>query len=99
MNNRDFIDIHCHSVMTHYRNPESKKTAGEEIETKVIGFIDTLFGKETMRSYVTQSDFGKLARGGVKAVLISFYPIERKWYLPKTNAPIVKDALISSITG
>ncbi|HEY9114277.1 MAG TPA: membrane dipeptidase [Bacteroidales bacterium] len=99
MKEREFIDIHCHSVMTHYRNPEIKKSAGEEIESKVIGFIDTLFGKETMRSYVTQSDFGKLAHGNVKAVMISFYPIERKWYLPKTNAPIVKDALISSITG
>lgn len=99
MNNRNFIDIHCHSVMTHYRNPAIKKTAGEEIETKVIGFIDTLFGKETMRSYITQSDFGKLARGGVTTIMISFYPIERKWYMPKTNAPIVKDALISSITG
>lgn len=99
MENFNIIDIHCHSVMTHYRNQELGKTAGEEIETKVIGFIDSLFGKETMRSYATQSDFGKLAKGNVEAILISLYPIERMWYLPKTNAPIVKDALISSITG
>jgi len=95
----NFIDIHCHSVMTHYRNRDLNKTAGEEIEIKVIGFIDSLFGKESMCKYTTQSDFGKLAHGNVEAAIISLYPIERMWYFPKTNSPIVKDALISSITG
>lgn len=95
----NFIDIHCHSVMTHYRNLEMSKTAGEEIETNVIGFIDSLFGKEAMSPYITQSDFGKLAHGNVEAAFISLYPIERMWYFPKTNSPIVRDALISSITG
>jgi len=88
---KGFTDIHCHSVMTHYRNPEIKKSACEEIRRPSLS--------EALRSDNTQSDFGKLVKGGVGGIVITLYPIERKWMLPETNIPGLIEDLVSNITG
>ncbi len=88
---KGYTDIHCHSVMMHYRNPELNKTACEEINK--MGISDSL------RSSNTQSDFGKLVNGGVGGIIISLYPIERKWFLPDTTAPRLIAELVSRVTG
>lgn len=88
---KGYTDIHCHSVMMHYRNPELNKTACEEINK--MGISDAL------RSSNTQSDFGKLVNGGVGGIIISLYPIERKWLLPETDAPRLIAELVSRVTG
>ncbi len=78
MNN--YIDIHCHSVMTHYRNQELNIPACEEIHK------ESIIADESLRSSYTQSDFGKLVTGKVGAIMISLYPIERKCFFQTGSA-------------
>ncbi len=95
-----FADIHSHSVMTHYRNQRSGIPVCKEINKGVKSFIEFIMGKEAIRSYNTQADLGKLAINNVNTVVISLYPIERKWFMPKTPKFVVnRISLISNITG
>ena len=92
MNN--YIDIHCHSVMTHYRNQELNIPACEEIH------IESIIADESLRSSYTQSDFGKLVTGKVGAIMISLYPIERKWLFPdRERLSNLLELAVSNITG
>ena len=91
---KNYIDLHCHSVMTHYRNQELNVSACKEIQREGVTF------DESLRSLYTQSDFGKLVTGHVGAILISLYPVERKWLFPdrkKLSGPLSE--LVSKITG
>lgn len=90
---KNFIDIHCHSVMTHYRNQELNIPACEEIQREVFT------GTESLRSFYTQSNFAKLVHGGVGAIIISLYPIERKFLLPNFPFEGLLEKAISNITG
>ena len=90
---KNYIDIHCHSVMTHYRNQDLHKTACEEIHK------DLFTGSESLRSFYTQSNFAKLVKGKVGAIIISLYPVERKFLLPKFPIKGLLEKAISEITG
>jgi microsomal dipeptidase-like Zn-dependent dipeptidase len=90
---KNFIDIHCHSVMTHYRNQELNIPACEEIHREVFT------GTESLRSFYTQSNFAKLVNGGVGAIVISLYPIEQKFLLPNFPFEGLLEKAISNITG
>ena len=90
---KNFIDIHCHSVMTHYRNQEMNIPACEEIHK------DLITGTENLRSFYSQSNFAKLVNGGVGAIVISLYPIERKFLLPNFPFEGLLEKAISNITG
>ena len=89
---KNYIDIHCHSVMTHYRNQDLHKTACEEIHK------DLFTGSESLRSFYTQSNFAKLVKGGVGAIVISLYPVERKFLLPNFPIKGLLEKAISEIT-
>lgn len=99
MSTKGFIDIHCHSVMTHYRNRNKNIPVCKEISRDVWPLLDAITGKESLRSYNTQSDFGKLANNNAEAIIISLYAVERKWLLPKLSDSGFKIKLISNITG
>jgi len=90
---KNYIDIHCHSVMTHYRNQELNIPACEEIHKEVFT------GSESLRSFYSQSNFAKLAGGGVGAIIISLYPVERKFLLPNFPIEGLLEKVISNITG
>ncbi len=90
---KNYIDIHCHSVMTHYRNKELNISACNEIHNELFT------GTENLRSFYTQSNFAKLVKGDVGAIVISLYPIERKFLLPNFPIEGALDKLISNITG
>ncbi len=90
---KNYIDIHCHSVMTHYRNQELNIPACEEIHKELFT------GTENLRSFYTQSNFAKLANGDVGAIIISLYPIERKFLLPNFPIDGLLEKVISDITG
>ncbi len=99
MSDKGIIDIHSHSVMTHYRNKESGIPACKEIVKNAWSMVDEIMGQESVRSNNTQADFGKLAANNVQAIIISLYPLERKWFLPKLKDSTNKIKLISNITG
>lgn len=99
MSTKGFIDIHCHSVMTHYRNKNQNIPVCKEISRDVWPLLDAITGTEALRSYNTQSDFGKLAKNNAEAIIISLYAVERKWLLPKLADSGFKIKLISNITG
>ncbi len=93
------IDIHCHSVMTHFRNHPHYPSACSEIRSKVGGLLGFFDNHESMRSEITQSDYSKLAKGNVSAIWISLYPIERKWLFPRTGLMPMKSSKIRHATG
>ncbi len=99
MSDKGIIDIHSHSVMTHYRNKRSGVPACKEIIKEVWPLVDKIMGNQTFRSYNTQADFGKLANNDVLAIIISLYPLERKWFMPKLSNGNLMIELISNITG
>jgi len=77
-----YTDIHCHSVMTHYRNPELNKTACEEIRKPGLS--------ESLRSSNTQSDFGKLVNGEVGGIIISLSIDVVKRLMEEKNQGVLK---------
>jgi hypothetical protein len=90
---KNYIDLHCHSVMTHYRNQELNISACDEIHKELFT------GTENLRSFYTQANFAKLVKGDVGAIVISLYPIERKFLLPNFPFEGLLEKLISDITG
>ena len=87
-----FADIHCHSGM----HPFAFKIAGKPKNNNVWGY-DPPKARQRKSKYpeYSQADFTTMAKGGVKLIFISIYPIEQGWFDPD----FIKEGLISDIAA
>ncbi|NQT76925.1 MAG: hypothetical protein HQ565_04365 [Bacteroidetes bacterium] len=87
-----FADIHCHSGL----HPFAYKIAGKKRNNNVWDY-DPPKARQRKSKYpeYSQADFTSLAKGGVKLIYISIYPIEQGWFNPK----FLKEGLISDMAA
>jgi hypothetical protein len=83
-----FADIHCHTGL----HPFAFNLAGKKKNNSVWDH-DPPLDRQSKSKYpeYTQSDFCSLARGGVKLIYISIYPIEQGWF----DASIIGTGLVT----
>jgi hypothetical protein len=74
-----FADIHCHSGL----HPFAYKIAGKKRNNNVWDY-DPPKDRQRDSKYpeYTQADFTSMAKGGVKLIYVSIYPIEQGWFDP-----------------
>jgi hypothetical protein len=87
-----FADIHCHSGL----HPFAFKVAGKNRNNNVWDY-DPPLDRQRDSKYpeYTQSDFTTLAKGGVKLIYVSIYPIEQGWF----NPGILGKGLVSDVAA
>jgi hypothetical protein len=87
-----FADIHCHSGL----HPFAYKIVGKPKNNNVWDY-DPPKARQRKSKYpeYSQADFTSLAKGGVKLIYISIYPIEQGWFNPK----FLKEGLISDMAA
>jgi microsomal dipeptidase-like Zn-dependent dipeptidase len=87
-----FADIHCHSGM----HPFAYDIAGKKKNNNVWDY-DPPKGKQRISKYpeYTQSDFTSMAKGGVRLIFISIYPIEQGWF----DASIINEGFITDVAA
>jgi hypothetical protein len=87
-----FADIHCHSGM----HPFAYSIAGKKRNNNVWDY-DPPKDRQRDSKYpeYTQSDFTTLAKGGVRLIFISIYPLEQGWF----DASIINEGFITDIAA
>ena len=87
-----FADIHCHSGL----HPFAYKIAGRKKNNNVWDY-DPPKPRQRQSKYpeYSQADFTSLAKGGVKLIYVSIYPIEQGWFSPN----FLKEGFISDMAA
>ncbi len=87
-----FADIHCHSGV----HPFAYKIAGKKRNNNVWDY-DPPKDRQRDSKYpeYSQADFTSLAKGGVKLIYVSIYPIEQGWF----DANIIGERLVTDIAA
>ena len=87
-----FADIHCHSGL----HPFAFKVAGRKKNNNVWDYDPPKPGqRQSKYPEYSQSDFTTLARGGVKLIYVSIYPIEQGWFNPN----FLKEGFVSDVAA
>lgn len=105
----NYVDIHCHSSLKPYgksfyykkkgwNNPDRSRANSiwrynpPTLGDKLLNYIINL-------TKFSQANFTSLAKGGVKVVCLSLYPIEKKFFVNKIGNEVIRDITANFATG
>ncbi len=105
----NYVDLHCHSALKPYgksynytvigqNNPDRSRTSSiwrynpPTLTDKFINYIIHL-------TKFSQSNFTSMAKGGVRIVCVSLYPIEKWFFANKIKNEFIKDIASNFATG
>lgn len=87
-----FADIHCHSGL----HPFAYNIAGKKKNNNVWDYDPPKDNqRDSKYPEYTQSDFTSLAKGGVRLIYVSIYPIEQGWF----DANLIKTGFLTDIAA
>ncbi|MGJ8592977.1 MAG: membrane dipeptidase [Aquaticitalea sp.] len=107
--NNNYVDLHCHSTLKPFgksfyykkkgwNNPDRSRANSiwrynpPTVGDKLLNYIINL-------TKFSQANFTSLAKGGVKVVCLSLYPLEKKFFVNKIGNEVIKDVTANFATG
>ena len=105
----DYVDFHCHSAMKPFgksfnykkigRNNPNRGRSSSIWKYNPPSLVDKLINYIINLTKFSQANFTSLAKGGVRVVCISLYPIEKWFFKNKIKNEFIKDIASNFATG
>lgn len=105
----DYVDFHCHSAMKPFgksfnykkigRNNQNRARSSSIWKYNPPSLVDKLINYIIHLTKFSQANFTSLAKGGVRVVCVSLYPIEKWFFKNKIKNEFIKDIASNFATG
>lgn len=109
LDNNNYFDLHCHSALKPFGKSHNRDPVGQNSKYRNHGnsiwrydpptFLDKLINYLLHLTKFSQANFSSMAKGGVRVVCASLYPIEKGFFDNAIKNEFLRDIASNFATG